>query len=232
MKAVAAEADGFTEKAFFEYHLYTLGRKTTIPDRSLKQIELFDPVRGVPCRKVFLYDGLRDLPFWGGGGPIQDQAFGATGNPKVGVFIEIDNRKENRLGIPLPAGRMRVQKRDEADGFPELIGEDQIDHTPKDEKVRLQMGDAFDLVGERKQSEFQCEYNAHWIRETYEIRVRNHKPEAVDVLVAERMYRWVNWTLERKSHEFVKKDAQLVHFPITVPANGETVITYTVKYTW
>jgi len=233
MAAMEASADGgFTEKAFFEYHLYTLGRKTTIPDRSLKQIELFDPVQKVPCRKVYLYDGLRDLPWWGGGGPNVDQNFGATGNKKVGVYLEVENRKDHGLGIPLPAGRMRVHKRDEADGFPELVGEDAIDHTPKDEKVRLMMGDAFDIVGERKQMEFQCEYNAHWVRETYEIRVRNHKAEPVEVLVAERMYRWVNWTLERQSHESVKKDAQLVHFPVAVPANGETVITYTVKYTW
>src|SRR5688572_9735482 len=229
--AAADGAEGFTEKAFFEYHLYTLGRRTSIPDRSLKQIELFDPVRKIPVKKVYVYDGLRDQPWWGGGLNF-DQSFGATGTPKVGVYLEIENKKDHGLGIPLPAGRMRVQKRDEADGFPELVGEDAIDHTPKDEKVRLKMGDAFDIVGERRQKDFAVDHNAHWIRESYEIKVRNHKAEAVDVLVAERMYRWVNWTLEKKSHEFEKKDSQLVHFPISVPANGETVITYTVKYTW
>ncbi|HEU4394423.1 MAG TPA: DUF4139 domain-containing protein, partial [Planctomycetota bacterium] len=213
----ASEDGGFTEKAFFEYHLYTLGRRTTIPDRSLKQIELFDAVRAVPVRKVYLYDGLRDQPWWGGGGPNMDQGWGSTGSPKVGVFLELENRKDHGLGIPLPAGRMRVQKRDEADGFPELVGEDAIDHTPKDEKVRLKMGDAFDLVGERRQMDFQVDHGARWIRESYEIKVRNHKAEAVDVLVAERMYRWVTWNVERKNRDFVKKDSQLVHFPISVP---------------
>jgi hypothetical protein len=230
--AMKADSGGFTEKSFFEYHLYTLGRKTTIPDRSLKQVELFNPVAKVPVTKVFLYDGLRDMPWWGGGGPNQDQGFGGAGNKKVGVFLEIDNTKENGLGIPLPAGRMRIHKRDDADGFPELIGEDAIDHTPKDEKVRLKVGDAFDVVGERRQTDFACDYNAHWIRESVEIKLRNHKAEAVEVLVAERMYRWVNWTLEKKSHEYEKKDAQLLHFPVNVPKDGETVITYTVKYTW
>jgi hypothetical protein len=223
---------GFTEKAFFEYHLYTLGRKTTLPDRSLKQIELFEPVSGAACRKVYLYDGLRDLPWWGGGGPNQDQNFGSTGSKKVGVYLEIENRKENGMGMPLPAGRMRVHKRDEADGFPELVGEDRIDHTPKDEKVRLKVGDAFDVVGERRQTDFACDYNAHWIRETVEIKLRNHKAEPVEVLVSERMYRWVNWEITQKSQEYVKKDSQLVHFPVKVAKDGESVITYTVKYTW
>ncbi len=225
-------AEGFTEKAFFEYHMYTLGRRTTLEDRSLKQIELFTPVAGVPCAKVYLYDGLRDLPPWYGGQPNQDQGFGNTGNRKVGVFLEIDNRKENGMGMPLPAGRMRVHKRDDADGFPELIGEDRIDHTPKDEKVRLKVGDAFDVVGERTQTDFACDWNARWIRETVEIRVRNHKAEAIEVLIAERMHRWVNWTFEKKSHEFAKRNSQLVHFPVKVPKDGEAVVTYTVKYTW
>jgi hypothetical protein len=226
------EETGFSEKAFFEYHMYTLGRKTTLPDRSLKQIELFDPVSGVACMKVYLYDGLRDLQPWYNNQPNQDQGFGSACNRKVGVFLEIDNRKENGMGMPLPAGRMRVHKRDEADGFPELIGEDRIDHTPKDEKVRLKVGDAFDVVGERKQTDFACDWNAHWIRETVEIRVRNHKAEAVEVLVAERLHRWVNWEFEKKSQEYAKVNSQLVHFTVKVPRDGEAVVTYTVKYTW
>jgi hypothetical protein len=229
--AIAAEA-GFAEKAFFEYHMYTLGRPTTLPDRSLKQIELFDPVAGVPVRKIYLYDGMRGLSPWGGGGANFDQNFGQVGNQKIGVYLEVENRKEHGMGMPLPAGRVRVHKRDEADGFPELVGEDRIDHTPKDEKVRLKMGDAFDVVGERKQTDFKVDRSAHWIRETYEIRLRNHKAEPIEVLVAERLYRWVNWEIEQKSHEYVKKDSQLVHFPVRVEKDGEAVVTYTVKYTW
>jgi hypothetical protein len=223
---------GFAEKSFFEYHMYTLGRPTTLPDRSLKQIELFGPVAGVPVRKVYLYDGMRGLSPWSGGNANVDQNFGQVGNQKIGVYVEVENRKENGMGMPLPAGRVRVHKRDDADGFPELVGEDRIDHTPKDEKVRLKMGDAFDVVGERKQTDFKVDRGGHWVRETYEIRVRNHKAEAIEVLVAERLYRWVNWEMEQKSQDFVKKDSQLVHFPLQVAADGEAVLTYTVKYTW
>jgi hypothetical protein len=230
--AGSATPPGFTEKAFFEYHMYTLGRRTTLPDRSLKQIELFDPVAGVPCTKAYLYDGLRDLPPWYSNQPNQDQGFGSACNRKVGVYLEIENRKENGMGMPLPAGRMRVHKRDDADGFPELIGEDRIDHTPKDEKVRLKVGDAFDIVGERKQTDFKVDRHGRWLTETVEVRIRNHKEEAVDVLVAEHLHRWVNWEFEKKSEEFVKVNSQLVHFPVKVPKDGEVVVTYTVKYTW
>ncbi len=223
---------GFSEKAFFEYHLYTLGRRTTLPDRSLKQIELFDSVAGVPCRKAYLYDGARDLPPWYSPGPNRDENFGMVSNRKVGVYLEIVNRKEDGLGMPLPAGRMRLHKRDEADGFPELIGEDRLDHTPKDERVRLRVGDAFDIVGERTRTDFKADYNAHWITETFEIKVRNHKDEPVEVLVKERLYRWVNWTVEKPSTQFEKKDSQVIHFPVKVPKDGEAVVTYTVRYTW
>jgi hypothetical protein len=228
----AMESEGFAEKTFFEYHMYTLGRPTTLPDRSLKQIELFHPVSGVPCRKVYLYDGLRGLSPWYGDGVNMDQGFGATGNRKVGVFLEIENRKENGLGMALPAGRVRVHKRDDADGFPELVGEDRIDHTAKDETLRLKMGDAFDVVGERKQTDFRVDRGGHWAREAFEIRVRNHREEEVEVLVAERLYRGVNWTIEARSHDYVKKDSRLVQFPLRVPKDGEAVLTYTVLYTW
>lgn len=228
----AGAPPGFTEKAFFEYHLYTLGRRTTLPDRSLKQIELFDPVSGIPCRKVFLYDGARDLPPWYNPQANMDESFGRVSNRKVGVYLEIDNRKEAGLGMPLPAGRMRLHKRDEADGFPELIGEDRIDHTPKDEKVRLKVGDAFDVVGERRQVDFKADYNGHWITESFEIKVRNHKDQPVEVLVKERLYRWVNWEIQKPSTPFEKKDSQVVHFPVKVPKDGEAVVTYTVRYTW
>ncbi len=230
--AMGGADTGFTEKSFFEYHLYTLGRRTSLPDRSLKQIELFDPVAGVPCRKVYIYDGTRGMQPWWGGGPNMDENFGETGNRKVGVWLEIENREANGLGIPLPAGRMRVHKRDEADGFPELVGEDRVEHTPKDEKVRLRMGDAFDIVGERRRTAFRSDYEHKRMEESFEIKVRNHKKEAVEVLVAERLFRWITAEIVEKNTDFVRKDAQLVHFPVTIAPGGEAVVTYTVKYTW
>jgi hypothetical protein len=232
MELKSAGADeGFTGKAFFEYHLYTLGRRAHLPDRSLQQIELFGAVRGAPCRKVFLYDGLRGISPWHGGGVNMDQGFGQTGNAKVGVFLEVENRKENGMGMPLPAGRVRVHKRDAADGFPELVGEDAIDHTAKDERIRLKVGDAFDLVGERTQTTFEIDHQERWVREGVAIRVRNHKAEPVEVIVAERLHRGLNAKVATKA-PFERKDARLLHFPVKVPADGEGVVTLTVTYTW
>jgi len=230
----AAKADfegDFVEKAFFEYHLYTLQRTTTLPDSSMKQIELFDPVNGVPARKQLVYYGGAGA-FAHGGSPYMDRDLGIQSNDKVDVYVAFRNGKEERLGLPLPAGRVRVYKKDPADGSLELVGEDAIDHTPKDERVRLKLGSAFDVKGERKQTDFQVDTRGHWLRESFEIRLRNHKEEEVEVIVKENLYRWSNWTIEAKSHEFTKEDARTVHFLVKVPANGETVVTYTVRYTW
>jgi hypothetical protein len=224
------EAQGFVEKSFFEYHLYTLGRATTIPDASVKQIELFPPVGAVPAKKIYFYFGGYD---WGGyGGLYTDRDYGDTGNKKVDVYLEMKNDKPSGLGIPLPAGRIRVYKKDEADGSLELIGEDHIDHTPRDEQIRLKLGSAFDVVGERKQTDFKANYDGHEVIESFEVKIRNHKDEDIDVIVKEVMYRAVNWQITTQSHNGEKKDSRTVHYPLKVPKNGETVLTYTVKYTW
>jgi hypothetical protein len=107
-----------------------------------------------------------------------------------------------------------------------------IQHTPKDEEVLVKLGTAFDIVGERKQTDFAADYNAHWITESFEIKVRNHKTEAVKVLVRESLFRWVNWEISKSSDKWEKQDYRTIHFPIEVPAGGEKVVTYTVKYTW
>jgi len=221
---------GFTQKAFFEYHLYTLGRTTTIPDRSIKQIELFDPCRNVPARKVLVYEGAKGL-YWYGGGMIYDQNYGVeAGNKKLSVYIEFTNDKRSGMGIPLPAGRARVYKADPDDGSLEFVGEDNIDHTPRDEEVRLKLGESFDVVGERRQTDYK--YQAYsWVRESYEIVLRNHKDTDQDVLVIEPMYRWSNWIIEKISDGYLKKDSRLIHIPVKVPANGSKKITYTVYYT-
>src|SRR5688572_19173309 len=223
-------AGGFVEKSFFEYHMYTLGRSTTLPDNSIKQLELFDPADGVPAKKIFHYFGGVD--WYGYGSPYMDQYYGSSGNTKVDLYLEFDNDKKSGLGIPLPAGRVRVYKKDDADGSLELIGEDRIDHTPRDEKVRLKLGSAFDVVGERKQTDFKANYDGHEIVESFEIRIRNHKDEDVEVLVKEIMFRWTNWNIEKKSQDFTKDNAHTITFPVKVKKNSETVVTYTVKYTW
>ena len=142
------------------------------------------------------------------------------------------NAERNNMGMPLPSGRIRVNKLDPADDSLEFIGEDTIDHTPKDEEVLIRMGSAFDVVGERKQLDFKADTARKWMEEQIEIKVRNHKEESVKVIVKENLYRWVNWRITEKTHDFEKIDARTVHFPIDVQPDGEVTIRYTVRYTW
>lgn len=232
MPAAEVMDAGFEEKAFFEYHLYTLRRATTIPDNSAKQIELFDTARGVPTEKVLVYYGLAQPYRYFHQAPIEDRNYGTDSNKKVDVYLQFRNDEKSGLGVPLPSGRVRVSKLDPADGALEFIGEDVIDHTPRDEDVLIKLGEAFDVVGERVQTDFRAQYNARWMEESIKITLRNHKDEPVKVIIKESMFRWVNWEILRASHEWEKHDARTIHVPVTVPARGEVVFTYTVKYTW
>jgi hypothetical protein len=150
----------------------------------------------------------------------------------VHVFIEFRNSEENKLGIPLPAGKVRVYKQDPDDEALEFIGEEQIDHTPKDEDLSLQIGNAFDIVGERRQTDFRIDNRANWMEESIEIKIRNHKDEDVEVRIKEPMYRWTNWRIQARSHDYEKLDSRTIAFDVPVEADGETAVTYTVKYTW
>lgn len=231
--AVADEAAGFKEKSFFEYHLYTLGRVTSLPDNSTKQIELFEKKIDVPARKVFVYYGLPEqFRLYFAPQPLGDRELGTEMNKKVDVYLSIDNKEANGLGIPMPAGRVRVYQRDDEEKTSEFVGEDVIQHTPKDEKLLIKLGQAFDLVGERKQTNFTIDERGHVMTETFEIKLRNHKKEPATVIVKENLFRWTNWEITDKSDNFEKQDARTIHFPATVPADGEKVVTYTVKYTW
>ncbi len=232
MMAMAERERGFEEKAFFEYHLYTLARPTSLPDNSTKQIELFPTARGVPCKKVLVYYGLAQGYRGFFPSPMTDRNFGTQSNKKVDIYLRFENRKEDRMGMPLPAGRIRVSKLDRADNTLEFIGEDTIDHTPKDEKVLIKLGSAFDVVGERKQIDYKVDTRRDWMEETIEIKIRNHKDEPVDVIVKENLYRWTNWRITEKTHEYEKIDSRTIHFPVTVKKDGEVTIGYTVKYTW
>jgi hypothetical protein len=231
-KAARQEARGFEEKAFFEYHLYTLGHPTTLPDNSTKQIELFPDARGVPCDKVLVYYGL-PTGFRGlFPNPVTDRNYGTESNSKVDIYLRFKNAKDNGLGMPLPAGRIRVSKLDPADKSLEFIGEDTIDHTPKDEQVLIKLGNAFDVVGERKQVDFKIDTARDWLEEEIEIKLRNHKDEPVTVIVKENLYRWVNWEIVSKTHDYEKVDARTIQFPVQVKKDGETTVRYRVRYTW
>jgi hypothetical protein len=227
-----AKAEGFQEKAFFEYHLYTLGRPASLANNSTKQIELFPTAAGVGCEKTLVYYG-QAAAFANYGSPMTDRNYGVQGSKKVDVYLRFRNASANGLGVPLPAGKMRVAQLDPADRSLEFIGEDLIDHTARDEMVQVKLGSAFDVVGERRQLDYRIDTAAKWIEEDIEVRVRNQKPgEAVTVVVKENLYRWSNWSILRKTHDFEKQDSRTIHFPLRVAAKGEAVLRYTVRYTW
>jgi hypothetical protein len=228
----AKAMDSFQEKAFFEYHLYTLGRPASLANNSTKQIELFPTAPGVGCDKVLVYQGQAGFfPYYGS--PMVDRNFGVQSNKKVDVYLRFKNAKANGLGVPLPAGKIRVAKQDDADGSLEFIGEDLIDHTPRDETVQIKLGSAFDVVGERRQVDFRVDTSAKWLEEEIEVKLRNQKQdEAANVIVKESLYRWSGWTITKKSQDFTKEDSRTIQFPVHLPAKGEATVRYTVRYTW
>ena len=231
MMDVAAPA--VTEKAFDEFHLYSLARPTTLRNRETKQVE-FIRATGVKAKTFYVYNGAALAQFrgWNQESIRNNRDYGTQSNPKVWVIREFKNSEENGLGQPLPKGRTRFYRRDDADGRLEFTGENTIDHTPKNETLRIYTGDAFDIVGERKRVDYTLSNRNDSLEESFEIKVRNRKSEPVEVRVAERLYRWVNWQIVEKSTDSTKTDAQNIEFRVTVPADGETVVTYRVRYDW
>lgn len=225
-----AEDAGFAEKSFFEYHLYTLGRRTSLPNNSTKQLELFDTAKHVPARKTLMYIGQAGLYY--GSGLNSERSYGTAFNKKVDVYLEFKNEEKSGLGAPLPRGRIRVSQIDTADHSLEFIGEDVIDHTPKNERVMVKLGSAFDVVGERRQVDFSVDSKAKWMEEEIEVKLRNHKTEPVDVLVKETLFRWSDWTMKSSSATYEKTDARTIYFPVKVAADAQETLSYRVRYTW
>ncbi|OQY25834.1 MAG: hypothetical protein B6I34_01380 [Anaerolineaceae bacterium 4572_32.1] len=229
-KQVYAEAEAVApsveERTFFEYHLYEVQRPVTVKDNQTKQIE-FSSTTGVPVEKFYVYDGA-PARFYGR--VVDDSGYGSVTDKKVAVLLKFVNGEEQGLGIALPKGTVRVYKKD-TDGSELLIGEDSIDHTPKDEAIQLSLGNAFDVVGERVQDDFN-RLGERSIEETFTITLRNHKEEDIEVRVVERLYRWSDWEIVRETEEHTKVDAQTIEWRLKVPADGEVSVTYTVRYRW
>lgn len=226
--------DVVTEKAFDEFHLYSLPRPATLHDRETKQVEFLRSAK-VQARTFYVYNGADIGPQfrgWNSEMIRNNRDYGTQSNPKVWVMKEFENSEANGLGVPLPKGRTRFYRRDDADGRLEFTGENTIDHTPKNETVKMYTGDAFDVVGERRRTDYVLSNRNDSAEESFEIRVRNRKSEPVEVRVAERLYRWSNWEIVQKSHDFTKTDSQSIEFRVNVPADGETVVTYKVRYNW
>jgi hypothetical protein len=217
------------QREIFEYNLYELRRRVTVGNNETKQVE-FVAGTGVPATTFFVYDAGIDVPgAWRGA--IMDQHYGTSAVKHIQVWLEFSTGEENGLGADLPAGRMRVYQED-VDEAALLIGENRIKHTPKGEVIKLKLGAAFDLVGERKQTEFRLVSKTALV-ESYEIRLRNRKDDqTVEIRVPETLFRWSNWEMLRTSHTPQKLDSNTIEFRVEVPPGGETVITYTVRYSW
>jgi hypothetical protein len=214
--AKEAEAPQFKEEAFFEYHLYTLDRRTTIKDNQTKQMTLLD-ANQVPIKKLFIFSGSPQYYYY------QNQG---SQKQKVGVFLELENRKKNNLGIPLPKGTVRVYKEDQ-DGSLQFVGEDRIDHTPKDEKFKIKIGEAFDVAGERVQTDYK-HLGRNLFEVAFEVSLRNHKKEDIQVLVEEPIPG--DWEMLSNTHPYDKLSANLIRFEVPVAKDKEVKVKYRIRY--
>ena len=209
----------FKEEGFFEYHLYTLERPTSLLDKEQKQVTLLE-AHDIGIQKKLIFWGA-DYYYRGNYGQV-------VSNQKIGVYLDLMNSEKNHMGMALPKGVVRVYKADKS-GAKQFIGEDHIDHTPRDEKLRIKMGEAFDVVGDRKQMEWSaldsCTSESSW-----EIELRNHKDTSERVEVYEPI--GGDWEIVQASHKHVKKDAHTFTFDVDVPARGKTKVTYRVRVKW
>ena len=208
-------APQFEEESFFEYHLYTLNRPATLNDKEIKQLTLF-PTAKTKAKKVYTFDSQ------------SNRYSGNSDNLKIKVNLEFDNAQKAGLGIPLPKGKVRVYKEDSEKAL-QFVGEDMIDHTPKDEKVRVYLGDAFDITGERKMVNME-DLGKSRRRETYEITLKNHKDTDITVTVVEHPQGWREWEIKNSNYESRKVDNYKIEFDLPVKQNGETTLTYVIQY--
>jgi hypothetical protein len=232
MEAMAmADAGGFQEKAFADFHLYTLPRRTDVEQNSTQQIALFPSVDGFKLKRELVFNFTADIG--GMGQPMTDRDFfGSTQKGKPSIFVAFENKEDNSLGMPMPAGKIRCYKMDDADGTLEFIGEDIIGHTPRNETVKVKLGQAFDVVGERTRTDFTVDNAARRMTETFKIEIRNQKAASQKVRVVERQYRWTNWKITSNNQPFTKVDSDNIAFDVVVNAEGKAEIAYTVTYTW
>ena len=209
----------FRQEALFEYHLYALNRPTTLLDKEKKQVSLLE-AHGVTLRKKLVFRG-QDHWFRSRIGELPK-------NQKVSVLVELENSEKSGLGMPLPKGVVRVYKAD-ASGAQQFVGEDSIDHTPRDETIEVKLGEAFDVVADRKQMEWRalgsCTSESAWT-----IALENHKDEAAEVSVEEPAHG--DWEILSSSHPAKKEDAQTLVFTVNVPSRGETKVSYKIRVRW
>ena len=212
---------GVEEKSLDEFHLYTLKHKTDLSSGETKQVE-FIRSESLTAKKVYVFDG-RQASFHRGHSADQQLS-------DVAVYREFMNNKKNGLGVALPKGELKFYQ--QTDGDIEFIGENRISHTPKDEKISVLVGNAFDVKGKRVQTSYKSDNHTKRAEETIEITLKNRKDSDVEVLVTEYLNRHQNWKIVNSSVKYEKKDSQRVDFKVPVPAGKEVVLTYTAKYSW
>jgi hypothetical protein len=229
MRMAADAAPQVEEKAFDDFHLYTLARPLTIRDRETKQVE-FIRAPEVKAAKFYVYDGAPMYRFHGGrnDGPLGNEGF----EKDVAIYWEMTNDEASGLGMPLPAGRIRFYRADDADGNLEFVGENSIDHTPRNEKLRIYTGNAFDLVGERRITDFVRVDRENRMQESVEVTLKNRSEEPKSIVVREHLWRWSTWQIEANSQDFRKVDAQTIEFTVDLAPNEEKKVTYTARYSW
>ncbi len=207
---------GFQEESFFEYHLYDLQRPTTIKDQQTKQVRLLE-ANDATVSKIFKVQGQNN--WWYG-------PYNETGKLPVQVMLQFKNSQDNHMGMPLPAGTMRLYKADKNDSL-QFIGEDAIKHTPKDENIDLKIGEAFDVVAERKQMDFKNVVSGRLYETEWEVTLRNHKEEDISVQVIENIPG--DWKVISQNNDFTKVDAFTARFDVKVPKDGEAKVRYRVQ---
>jgi len=215
----AAAGAGFAEQSFFEYHLYTLERATTVADNQVKQVELLT-ASSVPVVKRYVFEP--EGRYW-------HKRYGDSNEYKVNIYVELVNNEASHLGMPLPKGKVRLYKQAQG-GDKEFIGEDMIDHTPRDEKMKLYVGDAFDVVGEKTITN--TKQGPRWYQESVKIELRNHKGTPVTILVREHNRRGGTWSVYNASTPFKDIEAMTKEFEINVAPNGTSQLTFTSDYRW
>ncbi|WP_292780956.1 DUF4139 domain-containing protein [Methylophilus sp. UBA6697] len=219
-EAMVADAAMPSEQGLLEYHLYTLPRTTTIGENQTKQVALLSAQR-IPARKELVLTGA-DYYY-------QGQYRDVEKKQKVQVFVEFENKESSKLGLPLPKGTMRVYKKDN-DGTAQFVGEDQIDHTPKNDTVRLKLGNAFDVTADRVQTDFKnlSKPNQTQLYESaYAITLHNAKKEAVTVTVQEPING--DWKILNESQAHKKTSAHQATWQVNVPAEGDVTLKYRVQ---
>jgi hypothetical protein len=218
--AMAAKAQQFQQEAFSEYHLYSLGRKTSVEDKETKQISLLQG-SGVPVEKIFMVNGQNYYYH-------NQQAPGAPLKDPVMVYYKFKNEEKAGLGIPLPAGNVRVYQKDSKGGIL-FAGEDRIDHTPKDEFVNIHIGNAFDVVAEHKQTDYKRIDTHTWEME-FEVTLRNHKDGPVTVQVNEPI--GGDWEMLSSTYKYTKSAAFAAQFIVPVAKDGTSVLKYRIRARW